>query len=224
MRALFVPFCWLALIPAVMFAQAQEPRKCPRTNSRINMRAGSFSSQPGVTFDLHPFVAQLVPMGKDAPMCYQKLTVVQHAVIFTSNDSLSNIFASKLRDSNSKLHDLRIINGDGNVRLTGSMRELVPIQFLVEGPVSTDGTSLRIDVKTIKADGIPIKLLLETLGKNLNAVFGSISVPGVAVDGNTLLFRPEYLAHLKGHILSAVSTPAGLTLTYGPPAKPTHTR
>ncbi len=224
MRALFLPFFCLTLIPAVLFAQAQEPPKCPRSESRINMHRGTFSSQPGVLFELHPFVAHLVPMGKNAPRCYEALTVVQHAVIFASNDSLSNIFAAKLRDSDSKLHDLKVMNGDGTVRLTGSMRELVPIQFAIEGPVSTDGDAIRIDVKTIKADGIPIKLLLESLGKNLNLLFGSITVPGIVVDGNTLLFRPEYLAHLKGHILSAISTPAGLTLTYGPPGKPAHTR
>ncbi len=223
MRALSLPLCCLTLIPAVLFAQSQGSPECPRIDSHINMHAGTFSSQPGVTFDLHPFVAHLVPMSKDAPMCYQALTVVQHAIIFTSNDSLSNIFAAKLRASNSKLHDLRIINGNGTVRLTGSMRELVPIQFSIEGPVTTDGNAIRVDVNTIKADGIPIKLLLDTLGKNLNLLFGSISVPGIIVDGNTLLFRPEYLAHLKGHILSAISTPTGLTLTYGPPAKLTHT-
>ena len=209
----------LAQTPPSATNRVQEPPLCPRTSSRINMRYGTFSSQPGVIFDLHPFVANLVPMARDAPRCYQALTVVQHAVIFTSNDSLTNIFAAKLRGSSSKLHDLKILNGNGTVRLSGSMRELMPIQFVIEGPVTTDGTSIRIDVQSIKADGIPIKLLLAALGKNLNAVFGSIRVPGIVVDGNTLLFRPEYLAHLKGHILSAISTPAGLTLTYGPLAK-----
>lgn len=201
-----------------------EPPKCPRTSSHIDMRAGTYSSQPGVTFELHPFVAQLVPMSKSAPMCYQRLAFVQHAVIFTSNDSLTNIFAAKLRDSNSKIRDLQIVNGDGTVRLSGSMRELVPIHFAIEGPISTDGVELRMHVQSIKADGIPIKLLLEAVGKNLNALFGSVSVPGIVVEGNTLVFRPEFVAHLKGHIRSAVSSPTGLTLTYGPPPKPTHTR
>lgn len=222
MRAILLNLCCLSLGPTSLLAQPQPPPECPHTSSRIDMRAGTYSSQPGVTFDLHPFVARLVPMGKDAPMCYQKLAFVQHAVIFTSNDSLTNIFVVKLRESNSKLHDLKIVNDVGTASLTGSMRELVPIHFSIEGPISTDGEAIRMDVKTIKADGIPIKLLLETVGKNLNALFGSVAIPGIVVAGNTLLFRPEYLAHLKGHILSAVCSPTGLTLTYGPPTKPSH--
>ena len=227
MRELALTLLFSCAIPHLLAqppSEARPSQQCPRNDSRIHMRAGSFSSQPGVTFDLHPFFAHLVPMSDTAPGCYQAMTVVQHAVIFTSNDSLSNIFVAKLRESDSKLRDLKIVNGNGTVRLTGSMHELVPIQFLVEGPVTTDGASIRVDVQTIKADGIPIKLLLETLGKDLNAVFGSITVPGITVHGNTLLFRPEYLAHLKGHILSAISTPTGLTLTYGPPVKPAHMR
>lgn len=212
----------LSLAPCLL-AQPQPPPKCPQTESHINMRSGTFSSQPGVTFDLHPFVAHLVPMAKDAPRCYQAMTVVQHAVIFTSNQSLTNIFASKLKDTNSKLHDLRIVNGNGTVRLDGAMRELIPINFHVEGPVSTDGEAIRVDVTSIRADGIPVKLLLATLGKNLNSLFSTLSVPGIVIEGNTMLFRPEALAHLRGHILSAVSSPTGLTLTYGPPPKPSQT-
>ncbi len=216
MRAFFLLLGAFAVIPATLLAQGQQPPQCPRTSSRINLQSGSFSTQPGVTFDLHPFVAHLVPMARTAPGCYQALTVVQHARIFTSNGSLTALFAAKLKQSDSKLHDLKIVNGDGVVSLSGTMRELVPVHFHVEGPVSTDGTAIRVDVTSINADGIPIKLVLETLGKHLNSLFGSIAVPGIVIEGNAMLFRPEYLAHLKGHILSAVSTPAGLTLTYGP--------
>lgn len=212
-----LPKCIFALTaslawPFCGFARASV---CPASSSHIVMESGSYSSEPGVEFVLHHFVATLVPMGKTAPTCLQKMTDVAHATIFVSNESLTQVFAKKLSESDSKIRDFKIVHGEGKVSLTGEIVKLVPIKFSIEGPVSTDGTRLMINASKIDADGIPIKMLLGLVGEHLSSVLGLKGVDGVSVEGNTMSFLPEKIAHLKGYIASVEASPAGLTLHYG---------
>ena len=187
---------------------------CPAYSSHIEVASGSFSSQPGVTFRLRHFVANLVPMGKTAPACSQKMTVVSRAEIFISNESLSKLFTEKLGTTNSKIKEFKVQNDIGKVALTGKIKKLIPIQFSIEGPVTTDGTSLRVEAHSIKADGIPIKALLGLVGEHLSSVLAMKGMPGIAVEENAISFAPEQIAHLKGHIRSVETTAAGLILRY----------
>ena len=179
------------------------------------MNSGTFSSQPGVTFRLSHFVATLEPREKTAPGCYQKDTVLAHGEIFISNESLTRVFASKLEAANSKIKNFKVQNGLGKVTLSGSITKVIPIAFTIEGPVSTDGKVLQLAATRIKADGIPVKALLDAVGEHLSAVLKLNGVPGVGVTGDTLSFSPEQIAHLKGHIDSAESRADGLILRYG---------
>ncbi len=194
------------------FAQAPT---CPDASSHISMESGSYSSQPGVTFVLHHFVATLEPMGKTLPNCLQKITDVTHADIFVSNESLTQVFAKKLRATDSSIRDLKIVHGFGTATLSGEMVKLVPIKFSIEGTVSTDGTSLSMTADKIDADGIPIKMLLGMVGQHLSSVLGFKGLNGVQVNGNVMSFSPERVAHLRGYIASVEATPQGLTLHYG---------
>ena len=188
---------------------------CPEAASHISMESGSYSSQAGVKFVLHHFVATLVPLGKTAPACLQKWTDVSHADIFVSNESLTRVFAKKLSASESDIKDLKVEHGDGIVTLSGVMMKMVPIKFRIEGPVSTDGTLVSMTANKIDAEGIPIKMLLAMVGKHLSSVLGMRGINGVEVNGNVMSFSPEQVAHLRGYIASVEATPRGLTLHYG---------
>lgn len=193
-----------------------ETQGCPIAASHIAMESGSYSSQPGVQFVLHHFDATLVPMGKAAPQCLGKMTDVAHADIFVSNESLTKVFAGKLSTTGSDIRDLKIVHGVGTVTISGAMGKVVPVRFSIEGPVSTDGTVLSMTADKIDADGIPIKGLLEMVGKHLSSVLGFKGVNGVQVEGNVMSFSPEKVAHLRGYIASVEATPDGLTLHYRP--------
>ncbi len=179
------------------------------------MARGSFSSRPEVTFSLRNFHAALVPLGKTAPLCFEKMTVVSRAEIFVSNQALSAVFSEKLQKSSSKIKDFKVENGLTSVTLSGSITHLIPIHFSVEGPVTTDGTNIRLTANKIKADGIPVKALLAMLGDHLNSVLKLNGVDGVKIEENTLSFSPEKVAHLKGRITQVVTSVDGLTLRYG---------
>ena len=199
-------------------AHPQAP-PCPSSPSHISIQRGSFSSQPDVTFELRHFVATLVPRSAEAPLCYQKTTVVSHADIFVSNQSLTQVFAGKLGQTDSKIKGLQIENGLDKVSLRGEIVKLIPLKFSVEGPVTTDGNALLLHATKIDADGIPIKALLEIIGDHLSSVMNFQRMEGITVEGDTMAFYPEQIAHLKGHITSVESSPEGLTLHYSRPPK-----
>lgn len=187
---------------------------CPAGPSHISMESGTYSSEPGVLFVLHHFVATLVPLGKTAPACMAKMTDVSHAEIFVSNESLTRVFDKKLSQTESKIRDLKIVHGLGKATLTGEIIKVVPIRFSIEGPVSTDGKVLFLTAEKIDADGIPIKMVLGMLGEHLSSVLGLKDVDGVQVNGNVMSFSPEKVAHLRGYIASVDATAQGLTLHY----------
>jgi hypothetical protein len=205
----------LATFVLAPYARAAAPLKCPPPTAEINIVNGIYSSQPGVVFQLRGFVGHVVPRGKHPPLCYVKFTQLERGEIFVSSESLSNIFTQKLEDASSKLKNVKIETGDKTVRITGKFKKVVPVSFEIDGPVSTDGTGITIEALKIKAEGIPVKGLLELLGKHLNSLMGGENFNGVSVQGNSLTFQPAQLAQLRGHIESAIASPAGLTLRYG---------
>lgn len=144
---------------------------------------------------------------------------MSRAVIFVSNDSLTQVFSQKLAGSGSNIRDLQSINSAGGVTLKGTMDKLIPIHFSIFGPVTTDGTALRVHADRIVADGIPIKTILGLVGQHLSTVLGLKDMAGVSVDENTMSFFPEQIAHLKGHLYSVATSAKGLTLTYTPASK-----
>ena len=203
-----------ALLLRSAFLSAQV-NPCSAHVSHIAMETGSYSSQPGVTFDLHHFVATLVPEGSKAPACYAKVTVVSRAEIFVSNESLTQVFAEKLGRTDSKIKNLKIQNGLGKVTLSGSITKLMPISFTISGPVTTDGTALLLDASQIRADGMPVTSLMKMVGENLGAMLGLQGVNGITVEDNRMSFFPEQIAHLRGYISSVKTTNEGLILRYG---------
>ena len=201
----------IALIPSL---GRTELLKCPPPRSAISIMNGIYEAQPGVVFQLHGFSGSLVPRGNRPPLCYVKETHLERGDIFVSSRSLSNIFTQKLEDARSQVQDVNIETGEGVARITGKIKKVVPLSFEIDGPVSTDGIGITIEAQKIRAEGIPIKGLLELVGTHLSSLMGGGNVNGVTVLGNRLTFNPAELAHLRGHIETAAATQAGLTLHY----------
>lgn len=192
-----------------------QTESCSPLSSRINLASGAFSARPGVTFKLHQFSATLVPRGKTSPACFQKLMIVDHADIFVSNESLTSVFAEKICASRSKIRNLKVTNTADGGTLSGTVDKMkMPIDFSIQGPITTDGQYVTITAAKIKADGIPVKGLLSLIGEQLSSILVLGDVKGLIVGDNTLSFSPEKVANLKGNIASVQTSPEGLTLHY----------
>ncbi len=213
MRSTTLLFLIALSITPPLLAQADP---CPPPPSHISIESGSMSPQPGVTFQLRHFRGTLLPRGRRAPSCYLKTTVVERADIFISNESLTSVFAEKMGQTGSDIKDLKIKNGLTSVLMSGTIKKVVPLTFTIEGPVSTDGTSILMHADKIKADGIPVKALLAMLGEHLNSIFSTNGARGIQVTENTLSVSPEQVAHLKGNLVAVQTSPQGITLHYAP--------
>ncbi len=85
--------------------------------------------------------------------------------------------------------------------------------------MSTDGSAIRLDAKTVKVDGLPIKDLLKLLGAELNSLVPIKGMKGVEVGEDYLSFSPEAVADLSGHIASVTTSDTGLMIRYAPVRK-----
>ena len=206
-------FCFAA-------SMAAQELQCPPPVSHIRILSDTYSPDIGVDFHLHHFSAALVPQGKTAPLCYAKLTRVSHGEVFVTAESLTKVFNKRLKATESKIKDLQIATSADGVTLSGNTTKVIPIHFSISGPVTTDGIALQLHAEKFKADGIPLKALLQLIGEHLSSVLSVKNVAGLTVEENTMSFFPAKLAHLEGHISSVATTDRGLTIMYSRGAIP----
>lgn len=206
-----VSFSAVILLASVALASSQS---CPSPVTHLSMPKGEYSPQAGVVFSLQDFDANMVAVGKKSPLCYQRVTDIRHGEAIVSSQSLTREFDTKMAKSNGGIQDLKIETKDHDVTMTGTIKKVIPIHFTLDGPVSTDGQRLIFHVTKIKADGLPLEGFLNMIGKNLGTMLHSESVKGVVAEGDTLIFEPEQIAHVKGHIASADVTPNGLLIKF----------
>lgn len=179
------------------------------------MEKGQYSPLEGAMFNLQDFAATMVARGKSSPLCFARTTEVQHGEVFISAESLTKLFAQKVEQSKSSISELKVEVKDNAAHLSGKVHKGIDIPFEIEGPISSDGTLLILHAKKIKAEGIPVKGLLGMVGVHLGSMLGSEGVSGVSATGDTLVFEPVKIAHVRGRITSAQLTSKGLALVFG---------
>ncbi len=206
--------CLVLLAFSCLTTLAAEQLKCPPQITHIFMPQGEYSPQPGTVFALHDFQADMVARGKSSPLCFTRWTDIKKGEVFVSSQSLSNMFERKLRQSDRAVSEVKVELKDDKARISGKMKKAVPIPFSIEGPVTTDGRNLDLQAKSIKAVGIPMKGLLDALGKHLGSLVQSESMSGISASGDTLIFRPEQISHVRGHIASVQLTDKGLVVKF----------
>lgn len=182
------------------------------------MDNGQYSPVNGGVFGLRHFAATMVARGKVMPLCFARNTEVQHGEVFISSESLSRLFMQKVRQSGSQFSDLKMEMNNSTVHLSGKVHKGVAVPFDIEGPVSTDGRVLLLQAKKIKVEGLSVKKFLDVLGKHLESLLGSESVEGVTAKGDTLIFEPLKIAHVRGAITRTQTDAKGLMITFGEPA------
>ena len=214
---------WLSLsIPLACLSVTSlcSQQECPTGPANIAVADGTYAPAPGIEFHLKRFRATLLPLGTTSPLCFQKLTIVSRAEIFISNESLTKVFTAKLEKSDSNIRDLKVKHDPSGVTLSGVIPKLIPVHFSLHGPVTTDGMIISMHAMSMKAEGIPIKGLMDLIGKHITDVLKLQGMSGVQIRDNELSFSPEKVAHLRGHIARVLPSDAGLTLVYDSPQHP----
>ena len=200
---------------ALPSAAAAQP--CPATVTHMSVAQGSYSPAGGATFDLKDFSAEMISRSKAKPLCFARKTKITHGEVFVSSESLTKLFTQKISKSDSKIKDVKVeTRDDRSAKISGTMHKGIDMPFEIEGPISTDGTNLILQAKKIKAEKLPIKGLLDMMGKNLGEMLGSESMSGVEAKGDTLIFKPAQISSAEGHIEKLDVTSKGLQVTFGP--------
>lgn len=211
-------FLFLAVLLASSVAHAGTLR-CPAKVTSMDMTKGEYSPMPGATFELQNFSALMTARGTSSPLCFNRTTEIHRGQVFISSESLTHLFGQKIEQSKSKIKDVKVEIKDHEAHLTGTMKKGMDVHFELSGPVSTDGTNLILQVKKIKADGIPVKGLLGMMGKDLGDMLGSESVEGVKADGDKLIFVPASISHVRGRIAKLDLTDKGMSIDFEGPQK-----
>jgi hypothetical protein len=214
----FMRFRLLLLIAGVFACcragVAADNMRCPQPVTSVEMDRGEYSAMPGTAFGLQHFAARMVSRGKSQPLCSARTTEIQHGQIFISSESITKIFSQKIKESGSKISELQVEVKEDELHLKGKVHKGIDIPFEVTGPVSTDGSNLKLEAKKIKAEHLPVKGLMGMLGMHLSSLLQSEQAQGVEAQGNTLVFEPAKIAHIQGKISAVHLTAKGIEISF----------
>src|SRR5579859_1629412 len=211
MRLRFVAAAVVLL--AFPLLRAADNTQCPQPITYLSMDRGEYSSMPGAAIGLQHFAARMVSRGKTQPLCSARTTEIQHGEIFIGTQTIAKVFGQKIKESGSKISDLQVEVKDDELHLKGKVHKGVDISFEVAGPVSTDGTNLKLEAKKVKAEHLPVKALMGMVGVHLSSLLQS-EQQGVVTQGNTLIFEPDKIAHIQGRIAAVRLTSRGINISF----------
>src|SRR4051812_20181058 len=85
----------MALLLASSMAHADTVR-CPAKVTSMDMTKGEYSPLPGATFVLQNFSAIMTARGPSSPLCFNRITAIDHGQVFISSESLTHLFGQKI--------------------------------------------------------------------------------------------------------------------------------
>ncbi|MGZ4821328.1 MAG: hypothetical protein ACXVZM_06955 [Terriglobales bacterium] len=184
--------------------------------TRLLIRSGTLVSEEGAPIQLRAFEADIAT-GTDGKSEHigNKIVLVKTGEAFLSNESLSQLLTSKLKDHN--LQDIKVTNDKGRMKITGQAKKGVTVPFTIEGPVSlTDKGQIRLEMEKEKVAHLP-KGAVELLGISPEKLAGDGTVKGVSMDKNFISFDPDLLWGLPvhGQVTRLAVQNNGLLLKFG---------
>ena len=190
-------------------AGSKAPSKSQGGSPRTEMRNVQLQALPGVVLEIRRLRGQLQPTrGNDVAFFDDPTTFeirIDSAEIAASPKSLERLMNDvTFNYPKAPLKDLHITIEDGKVRQSGRMEKKIPIHFetLSEVSVTPEG-KIRLHPVKIKADGVPVKKLLDLLDIEMSELIKTEASRGVTLDGDDILLDPERLVpppRIRGHL------------------------
>jgi len=199
-------------LPAAFADTAKAPRP-----SRLHIDSATLITGSGAPVKLTDADINLPPK----ELKYKRPTVIEKGSAFISAEGLTRLINDRI--SGSSLKDFKIETQDGQrAKISGSMKKAgLPVPVSIEGPLTlTSDGLLRLDIKSEKAAGIPIKALADAFGMSPEKSVKSNRPGAVRVEKDALLVDPnELLGTAQTRVVEAKTSRAGLTLRFGSPQK-----
>jgi hypothetical protein len=169
---------------------------------------------------------------KDMPVFDDKNSFnlrISNAEIAMNTASLTSAFNSYVfASSTSPLKDVEMTIVDGKLKIKGRLHDKGDIPFETDGELTpTPDGKLRMQADKIRALHLPVKGLMDLIGKDIADFIKTEKVPGLSADGNGLIFDLKEMLpppHIDGTVTSVRIQGQNLILTFGTPAKTKVTR
>jgi hypothetical protein len=219
----------IALLSAVCVAAvtAQEPKEQQRPDNsvRASIHNVKYRFAENVSIQINDLSGALVPLGDHAmPVLGDKESFkirIDAAEIAISPQDLANLLNQFVfAQSASQLAGVSVTTlSQGHLKVKGRLKDKGNIPFESEGALvpMPDGR-LRLTAQKVKALKIPVKGLMDAFGIEVDNLIQSGKVPGVAADGNDLIFNLEQMLpapHIEGRVIKVRLEPNTIVQTFG---------
>jgi hypothetical protein len=124
-----------------------------------------------------------------------------------------------LRSPKAQLKNVRVSIEGQSLRIRGTMKKGIHIGFdsLAEAQITGDNR-IRFSIKKIKAAGIPVKGLMDSLGLEMDSLVSQKGLNGMSVDKDSFLIDPQTAfpaPHIRGKLAGVRVAGGALVITFG---------
>src|SRR5581483_4405188 len=153
------------------------------------------------------------------------MIVIRSAKISVPLESLSNALNQYvLSASDAPIKSVHIAANGNKLKIKGRLHAKGDVPFETDGELSvTADSKIRVHTDKIKAEHLPVKGLMDLLGKDLSKLIDTRKVPGLTLDKDDLLLTPSELfppPHIQGKLQSISIAGNEIVQQYGGNAMP----
>jgi hypothetical protein len=206
----------LVILPGLIAAQDQAPASKPTAEKsegavQAQMRNVVFRFTDDVAVHIKTMNGALLPAGgKDFPVFDDKSSFVLRmdaAEVTITPQDLGNVLNSYVfARPGAPLAGISVSIDKDHLKLKGRLREKGQIPFETQGSLSlTPEGKVRLHTEKVKALGVPVKGLMDTLGIDIGDLIKSGKVPGVEAQENDLILDLSTVLpppHIQGKVVS----------------------
>lgn len=205
LRSAVLVLPWCAFF---IFATKQD---LSRDRVQAEMHNVMYHFSPAIAVHILQLEGELVPTDPKAIPVFDdpnSFTILIHAAkISVTTDALSNVLNQyALARPDSPIKSVRVTTRGEKLKVQGRLHSKGDVSFESEGTLSvTPQGEIRVHTDKIKAGHLPIKGLLDLLGKNLAQMIDTRKVRGLRVAKDDLILTPSELfppPHIQGRLTS----------------------
>ena len=214
----------LALVYALLTALQCAAQERPHRLVKAEMHNVMYHFSPAIAVhivrlegELSPTEARGIPIFDDA----KSFTIlIRSAKISVSTDALTNVLNQyALARPDSPIKSVRVTTHDGKLKVQGRLHAKGDVPFESEGTLSvTPQGEIRVHTDRIKAGHLPIKGLLDLLGKSLAQLIDTRKVRGLRLEKDDMVLTPSELfppPHIRGRLSSIAIVGNEVVQQYG---------
>lgn len=209
----------LALLLAVALSSALSAQP-----TRIQMANVHFRYTPSLSVNIAALEGSLLPAPNHEIVSFNDPAsfsiAIDSAEIRMSPSQLESLMNDwLLRSPKAQLKNLRIsIEGD-KLRIRGTMKKGIHFGFdSLADPGITSDNRIRFSIRKIKAVGIPVKGLMDSLGLEMDNLVSQKGLNGMSVDKDSFLIDPQTAfpaPHIRGKLAGVRVAGGVLVITFG---------